>query len=179
MKKILSVALVFCLLLGICSLFSGCSSTGRVTYLNPVPEADAAWTQLAQTFRKETGISVSIVTVSPENYDEALLSYMASLAPVSLYHLDTDELLDSYQDYLFNLSGTGVEEALADDSFSYRDQRGKLLAVGFREGSRWAVNGKASRADVEATVAFLTWVMTSPEGKTMLKTQFGDVAIAD
>ena len=179
MKKILSVALVFCLLLGICSLFFGCSSTGRVTYLNPVPEADAAWTELALAFRKETGISVSIVSVEPERYEDTLLNYMASLAPVTLYHLDTDELLDSYQDYLFNLSGTGVEEALADDSFSYRDQRGKLLAVGIREGSRWVVNGKASREDVEATVAFLAWIMTSSEGKELLKTYYGAVAVVE
>ena len=179
MKKILSVALVFCLLLGICSLFSGCSNTGRVTYLNPVPEADAAWTELAQTFQKETGISVSIISVEPERYEEVLLDYMASFSPVSLYHVDTDKALDDYLDYLFNLSGTGVESALADDSFSFRDSRDKLLAVGFREGSRWAVNGKVSRVDVEATVAFLTWVVTSPEGKAMLKEQFGDLAIAD
>ena len=179
MKKILSVALVFCLLLGICSLFSGCSSTGRVTYLNPVPEADAAWTELALNYRKETGVSVSIISAPQDRYDESLLAYMASLSPVSMYHVNTDKLLDDYQDFLFNLSGTGVEAALADDSFSVRDHRDKLLAVGFGENCRIAVNGKAAKADVEATVAFLAWVMSSPEGKELLKTYYGDVVAGE
>ena len=179
MKKILSLSLILCLLLGICALFSGCVSTGQVSYLNPFPEADGAWTELAQTYRKQTGVTVNIISVDPENYSEALLTYMASLAPVSLYHVDTDELADNYLDYLFNLSGTGVEKALENDEFSIRDSRGKLLAVGFREGSRWAVNSKVSRDDIEATVAFLEWVMTSPEGVAMLKAQFDDLVIAD
>ena len=179
MKKVISLALVLCLVMGICTLFAGCSATGRVTYLNAIPEADAAWTELALNYRKETGVSVSIISVPQDRYDESLLAYMASLSPVSMYHVNTDKLLDDYQDFLFNLSGTGVEAALADDSFSVRDHRDKLLAVGFGEDCRIAVNGKAAKEDVEATVAFLSWVMTSPEGKELLKTYYGAVVAGE
>ena len=39
----------------------------------------------------------------------------------------------------------------------------------------WAVNSQASEADIQATLDFLTWVVTSDEGTTMLAEQFGGV----
>ncbi len=37
----------------------------------------------------------------------------------------------------------------------------------------WAVNKKASEADIQATIDFLVWVVTSEEGTKMLAEQFG------
>ena len=39
----------------------------------------------------------------------------------------------------------------------------------------WAVNSQASEADIQATLDFLYWVVTSDEGTTMLAEQFGGV----
>ena len=39
----------------------------------------------------------------------------------------------------------------------------------------WAVNSQASEADIQATLDFLAWVVTSDEGTTMLAEQFGGV----
>ena len=39
----------------------------------------------------------------------------------------------------------------------------------------WAVNAKASEADIEATLEFLNWVVTSEAGANMLVEQFGAV----
>ena len=39
----------------------------------------------------------------------------------------------------------------------------------------WAVNSQASEADIQATLDFLAWVVTSEEGTTMLAEQFGGV----
>ena len=39
----------------------------------------------------------------------------------------------------------------------------------------WAVNAKASAADQQATLDFLTWVVTSEEGTTMMAEQFGPI----
>ncbi len=41
--------------------------------------------------------------------------------------------------------------------------------------NHWAVNAKASEEDIQATLDFLTWVVTSEEGTTMLADQFGAV----
>ena len=37
----------------------------------------------------------------------------------------------------------------------------------------WAVNAKASEADIKATLDFLKWVVTSESGTTMMAEQFG------
>jgi len=39
----------------------------------------------------------------------------------------------------------------------------------------WAVNAKASKADIDATLDFLKWVVTSDEGTTMMAEQFGPI----
>ena len=39
----------------------------------------------------------------------------------------------------------------------------------------WAVNSQASEADIKATLDFLTWVVTSEEGTTMMAEQFGPI----
>lgn len=39
----------------------------------------------------------------------------------------------------------------------------------------WAVNAKASQADIDATLDFLYWVVTSEEGTTMMAEQFGPI----
>lgn len=39
----------------------------------------------------------------------------------------------------------------------------------------WAVNSQASEADIQATLDFLKWVVTSDEGTTMMAEQFGAV----
>lgn len=39
----------------------------------------------------------------------------------------------------------------------------------------WAVNSKASEADIQATLDFMTWVVTSEEGTQMMAEQFGTI----
>jgi raffinose/stachyose/melibiose transport system substrate-binding protein len=39
----------------------------------------------------------------------------------------------------------------------------------------WAVNKKASEADIQATLDFMYWVVTSDEGTTMMAEQFGPI----
>ena len=39
----------------------------------------------------------------------------------------------------------------------------------------WAVNAKASAEDIQATLDFITWVVTSDEGTQMMAEQFGPI----
>lgn len=39
----------------------------------------------------------------------------------------------------------------------------------------WAVNSKASEADIQATLDFMKWVVTSEEGTTMMAKEFGPI----
>ena len=43
----------------------------------------------------------------------------------------------------------------------------------------WAINNEASEEDIQATIDFLVWVVTSDEGTTMLAQEFGPCPFKD
>ena len=43
----------------------------------------------------------------------------------------------------------------------------------------WAINNEASEEDIQATIDFLVWVVTSDEGTTMLAREFGPCPFKD
>lgn len=57
------------------------------------------------------------------------------------------------------------------------DDANEGLAVGTE--NYWAVNGKASQEDIDSTLAFLEWVITSDEGRTAINTEMGLTAPFD
>lgn len=57
------------------------------------------------------------------------------------------------------------------------DDANEGLAVGTE--NYWAVNSKASQEDIDSTLAFLEWVITSDEGRTAINTEMGLTAPFD
>ena len=57
------------------------------------------------------------------------------------------------------------------------DDANEGLAVGTE--NYWAVNSKASQEDLDSTLAFLEWVITSDEGRTAINTEMGLTAPFD
>ena len=51
------------------------------------------------------------------------------------------------------------------------DDENEGLAVGTE--NYWAVNSKASQEDIDATLAFLEWVITSDEGRNAITNEMG------
>ena len=43
----------------------------------------------------------------------------------------------------------------------------------------WAINNESSEEDIQATIDFLVWVVTSDEGTTMLAEEFGPCPFKD
>ncbi len=58
----------------------------------------------------------------------------------------------------------------------YSGVEGEEMA-GLNSGTEncWAVNGKASQADIDATLDFMYWMVTDPEATAMLATTFGSI----
>ncbi len=58
----------------------------------------------------------------------------------------------------------------------YSGVEGEEMA-GLNSGTEncWAVNGKASKADIEATLDFMYWMVTDPEATAILATTFGSI----
>lgn len=57
------------------------------------------------------------------------------------------------------------------------DDANEGLAIGTE--NYWAVNSKASQEDIDSTLAFLEWVITSDEGRTAINTEMGLTAPFD
>lgn len=73
-----------------------------------------------------------------------------------------------------------ISEVLSDDEIQmipiYCGKAGEEKA-GLCAGTEncWAVNAKASKADIEATIDFMTWMVTSEEGTQLMAEQFGEI----
>ena len=52
------------------------AAAGSVYYLNFKPESDEAWQALAETYTKQTGVPVTVVTAASGTYDQTLTSEM-------------------------------------------------------------------------------------------------------
>lgn len=88
---------------------------------------------------------------------------------------------------VFLQQGTWVYPSLVSDTYKMKSADLQMIPVycgvegeesaGFCCGTqnRWAVNAKASQADIQATLDFLTWVVTSNTSTAALAEQFGAI----
>lgn len=88
---------------------------------------------------------------------------------------------------VFLQQGTWVYPSLVSDTYKMKPADLQMIPVycgvegeesaGFCCGTqnRWAVNAKASQADIQATLDFLTWVVTSNTSTAALAEQFGAI----
>lgn len=88
---------------------------------------------------------------------------------------------------VFWLQGTWVYPSLVSDTYKMKPVDLQMIPVycgvegeenaGFCCGTqnRWAVNAKASQADIQATLDFLTWVVTSNTSTAAMAEQFGAI----
>ena len=60
-------------------------------------------------------------------------------------------------------------------SGDYQIENRMLIEASVGTENCWAVNSKASEADIKATLDFLYWVVTSEEGTAMMAEQFGPI----
>ena len=76
-KKIISVILAMLVSLSAVTLMASCgggkNKDGRVYYLNFKPEQDDEWQKLAKLYTEKTGIPVTVLTASDNQYENPLL----------------------------------------------------------------------------------------------------------
>ncbi len=122
MKKILSIILCLCF---VCCLFAGCgentSDVGKVYYLNFKPEQDAAWQELAATYKEATGVEVKVVTAAEGKYEETLTAEIDKDSAPTLFQISGQIALESWGDYCLDLKDTDVYKELTSDDFALKD----------------------------------------------------------
>lgn len=127
-KKILSAILCAAMAIG---LLSGCGSkAGSVYWLNFKPEADAALQEIAQTYTKETGVKVTVVTAASGTYESTLTAEMDKSAAPTLFVVGNQAAVKTWGDYCYDLKGTAVYNELTTDDFTLYDGS-KAASIGY------------------------------------------------
>ncbi len=92
---------------------------------------------------------------------------------------------------VFFQNGTWEYSALTKDKFSMNPDDLAMIPIycgvdgeekaGLCAGTEncWAINNESSEEDIQATIDFLVWVVTSDEGTTMMAEQFGPCPFKD
>lgn len=138
-KKLLSVALCATMVAG---LLAGCGSSsksdkassdskGSVYWLNFKPEADEALQGIANTYEKENGVKVKVVTAASGNYNSTLTSEMGKSAAPTLFVVGNQAAVKTWDDYCIDLKDTDVYKELSTDAFNLKDENGKVASMGY------------------------------------------------
>lgn len=129
---------------GICALtlasllaagtISGCSSSGSnssstaaaksIYFLNFKPEVAAKYTEIANEYKKETGVTVKVVTAASNSYEQTLKSEIAKSDPPSIFQINGPVGYQNWKDYCADLSGTKLYSNLVDKNYSVKSGSG-------------------------------------------------------
>lgn len=138
MKK--TIALLLCLLLTL-GTFCACSSEDTasettptaspteatkpkipsVRFLNFQPELEAAWEALAADYTAGTGVPVTVITESPDNWRQTLDTRLAGEDAPSLFQLIRPTAADRWAALCYDLADTDAYEQLVDPGYALTD----------------------------------------------------------
>jgi len=135
MKKTIALILSGMLIL---VLFAACNTTskpsadsgGSVYYLNFKPEADGDWKNLAEAYKAETGIEVTILTAASGQYETTLKSEIAKTKAPTLFQVNGPVGLASWKDYCYDLTGSKVLNELSSQDFALKNGN-EIAGIGY------------------------------------------------
>ena len=220
---------------------------GSVYMLNFKPETDQAWQDLAEKYKDETGVQVTVVTAADGQYKTTLKSELAKKEAPTIFNIGSTADCAEYDKYIYDLKDSEIYKHLTDKSLALEyngkiasvancyecygiiynkailekycsnysgaviksvddikdgdweyanfaddnengytvkqsdlsmmpiyfgvDDENEGLAVGTE--NHWTVNAKADQKDIDATLEFLNWVITSDDGRDAIVNKMG------
>lgn len=107
------------------------SGDGAVYYLNFKPEQADQWVALAETYTKETGVPVTVVTAASGTYEQTLKSEMAKSEAPTLFQVNGPVGLASWKDYCYDLKDSAVYKDLSSDDFALIGDDGSVKGIAY------------------------------------------------
>ena len=107
------------------------SGEGAVYYLNFKPEQADQWVALAETYTKETGVPVTVVTAASSTYEQTLKSEMAKSEAPTLFQVNGPVGLASWKDYCYDLKDSAVYKDLSSDDFALIGDDGSVKGIAY------------------------------------------------
>ena len=107
------------------------SGEGAVYYLKFKPEQADQWVALAETYTKETGVPVTVVTATSGTYEQTLKSEMAKSEAPTLFQVNGPVGLASWKDYCYDLKDSAVYKDLSSDDFALIGDDGSVKGIAY------------------------------------------------
>jgi raffinose/stachyose/melibiose transport system substrate-binding protein len=133
-KKIISVTLAALVLLSAVAFMTSCdggkNNEGRVYYLNFKPEQDGDWQKLAKLYTEKTGIPVTVLTASDNQYENTLATEMDKSEAPTLFQVNGVQGLQKWKNDCYDLSGSELYKQLTSEEFALKDGS-KVLGIAY------------------------------------------------
>lgn len=104
------------------------NSAAAVYYLNPVPEQDARWQELAARYTQETGVPVTVLSPEEGSYETVLAAEMTKIESPTLFSVSGMEDLTAWEDYIWDLADSELYADLGLPMLAL-ERGGAVLAV--------------------------------------------------
>lgn len=143
MKKVLSLTL--CCVLAFC--FAACgnsennttvpskenvsnnqSQATEIYYLNFKPEISEVYDRIAADYKKETGVTLKVVTAASDTYEQTLTSEIAKKDAPTIFQINGPVGYQSWKNYCLDLTDTKFYSYLSDKTLAIKEN-GKVFAV--------------------------------------------------
>ena len=107
------------------------AAAGSVYYLNFKPESDKAWQALAETYTKQTGVPVTVVTAASGTYDQTLTSEMDKSEAPTMFQVGNPGAVATWGEYCLDLTGTDVYNEMTTHAFDQVGDDGFTYSIGY------------------------------------------------
>ena len=107
------------------------AAAGSVYYLNFKPESDEAWQALAETYTKQTGVPVTVVTAASGTYDQTLTSEMDKSEAPTMFQVGNPGAVATWGEYCLDLTGTDVYDEMTTHAFDQVGDDGFTYSIGY------------------------------------------------
>ena len=119
------------------TMLGGCLTTsaeessydGTIRWLNYKPEVADAMQEIAAAYTEETGIDVQIETAASGQYEATLTARMDSSDAPTIFVIDSINMLNTWKDYISDLSDTELYSMVTDDSYTMNDGNGTIYGI--------------------------------------------------
>ena len=121
------------------TMLGGCLTTsaeessydGTIRWLNYKPEVADAMQEIAAAYTEETGIDVQIETAASGQYEATLTARMDSSDAPTIFVIDSINMLNTWKDYISDLSDTELYSMVTDDSYTMNDGNGTIYGISY------------------------------------------------
>lgn len=107
---------------------NGCGNSkkdeGSIYYLNFKPEVADVWEEIAETYTKETGVEVKIITAASGTYEQVLQSEIAKREAPTLFQINGPIGYESWSEFCLDLKDTDLYEHLLDKNLAVEKDGG-------------------------------------------------------